>query len=74
MQITMMGIATLTSGQAQWRELQKQGLNPLVLAKQVSCQTSRIATDALNQLQTVYICTSNIPVGLHNFLLGMPLD
>ena len=35
MQITMMGIATLTSGQAQWRELQQQGLNPLLLAKQV---------------------------------------
>ena len=37
----MMGIATLTSGQAQWRELQKEGLNPLVLARQVSAHTSR---------------------------------
>lgn len=39
-QITMMGIATLTSGQAQWRELQKEGLNPLVLARQVSPHTT----------------------------------
>ena len=34
-QITMSGISTLSSGQAQWRELQAQGYNPLLLASQV---------------------------------------
>ena len=34
-QITMSGISTLTSGQAQWRELHTLGYNPLLLASQV---------------------------------------
>ena len=37
MQLTMSGISTLTSGQAQWRELKDKGYNPLILAAQVFC-------------------------------------
>lgn len=33
--LTMSGISTLTSGQAQWRELSSQGYNPFLLASQV---------------------------------------
>ena len=35
----MSGISTLTSGQAQWRELHAQGYNPLLLASQVGSIT-----------------------------------
>ena len=37
MQLTMSGISTLTSGQAQWRELKVKGYNPFILAEQVLC-------------------------------------
>ena len=35
----MSGISTLTSGQAQWRELHALGFNPLLLASQVRSVT-----------------------------------
>ena len=39
LQITMSGISTLASGQAQWRELHTQGYNPFILASQVDVRT-----------------------------------
>ncbi|DBA92675.1 TPA: hypothetical protein ACH3X1_002887 [Trebouxia sp. C0004] len=33
--LTLSGISTLTSGQAQWRELKDKGYNPFILAEQV---------------------------------------
>lgn len=52
-QITMSGISTLTSGQAQWRELHAQGYNPLLLASQVGS----IAVQAYQICNLLHCCS-----------------
>jgi len=75
MQLTMSGISTLSSGQAQWRELTDKGYNPFILAEQVSpsaCHLSQhISCLCCPAVATVHAVFCVLQTGIDAFTTGL---